>query len=176
MLPGFDSLKNYWVESLGSALIVGWREPSTPCRFGSFIGQSAFPEQECTNSQRVPDFHNLVSEVISHHSGDILFIRSKSSGLALIHWVEITQRHDYQEAGITGSHYRSCTPHHVHCFSQWENSNYDMAKISKEHAPWDLPFLSVLELWDQHVYKLEQACWRMKCLVEENDTQWSINH
>ena len=123
-LQGFDSLKNCWAEGLSSSLVDGWKVPSVPCHMDLFISQLALLEQARKKSQRVSVFYNLVSEVISHHSCHILFIRSKSVGPALKQGVEVTQGHEYQEAGIIGSHFRSCIPHHVNCFSQWENRKH----------------------------------------------------
>lgn len=54
--------------------------------------------------ESVTVFYNLISEVISLHFCRILGIRSKSLGPALTHEEEITQWHEYQEAGIIGSH------------------------------------------------------------------------
>lgn len=56
------------------------------------------------------------------------------------------------------------------CYTTWlalaNERIAKMVKICKEHSHWNLPFPSVLEPWDHHVYKSEQACWRIKMLCE----------
>lgn len=99
---------SYWVAFSPPQLLAIQAFPSGSSHHGSKL-----PEEEANKrtSWKLQSLYNLISEVPSHHSCCILFIRSKSLGLGHTPGEGITQGHESQVAGSLGAMFQLLAYH-----------------------------------------------------------------